>query len=301
MSIVPMLSSLSKIVSHELAWGVKRGMGWERSDQWLVGIGAVNFKHETRLEWGSHPALMATTPSQWFLPLKTLDVIAACCRLLYKTVHIFILCRLKINCIQKLRHLRLFLGLLAWLRTYCMCALFFTPSLLPLASLRTAMILHASLSPLAPVQSWFVMLYLLPLASLQTAWILHASSPTFGTSLGCHDAMILHSSSPTSGTSPDCHDAVIFHTPSPTSGTSAECQCSSCFLSHLWHLSRLPWFFMFSLLPLASLQTAKILHASYSTSGTFPDCNDAMILHTTSGTSPGCHDSPRFSPTSGYC
>ncbi len=50
MSDVTMLSSLSKLCHMSWSEGLKRGMGWERDDQWLVGISAVNFKHEIRLE-----------------------------------------------------------------------------------------------------------------------------------------------------------------------------------------------------------------------------------------------------------
>jgi hypothetical protein len=46
--------------------------------------------------------------------------------LLYDPVHLFFLCRLKINHAKELRHLSSFLGLLAWSRTINLLVLHFT-------------------------------------------------------------------------------------------------------------------------------------------------------------------------------
>jgi hypothetical protein len=70
---------------------------------------------ERGVEGGLHPCTLRP-PAQVrdFLHLRTQHVNTVHCILLYNTI--FLLCRLKINHVKELRHLRLFLSLLTWLQ-----------------------------------------------------------------------------------------------------------------------------------------------------------------------------------------
>ncbi len=118
-SDVPMSSSNCKYLGYMcghvgLERGVRLGKGWV---YWLEKNRAVDFECGTRMDWGSNLALMATTPSMGFLHLRIPNVNTVWCILLFYTIHIFLLCRLKIKYIEELHHLHLFSGLLVWLQT----------------------------------------------------------------------------------------------------------------------------------------------------------------------------------------
>jgi hypothetical protein len=83
-SHVLMSSSLGKIVSHMWVCEVKGGRLGEGVR--LVACWAVDFQHGSRVERGLHHALMATTPTVFFLHLKTPHINTSAvyyCKILY--------------------------------------------------------------------------------------------------------------------------------------------------------------------------------------------------------------------------